>query len=120
MGKGIFQIGVKYAVDGLIKGLTGNVLTHFIVSGTVIVAGWYCGITTHEWLWIIMCITAVMAMEYMNTAVEQLCDHLHPDRHPMIANVKDLAAGAVLVTCIGAVIIGIIIFYPYVTELITS
>ena len=120
MGKGIFQIGVKYAVIGVFKGLTGNVLTHFIVSGATIAAAWALGITTAEWLWIIFCIIAVMAMEYMNTAVEQLCDHLHPERHPMIANVKDMAAGAVLITCIGAVVIGVIIFYPYVADLLIA
>ncbi len=39
----------------------------------------------------------MLSAEFLNTAVEKLCDHLHPDRHPSIGTVKDLAsAGAFL------------------------
>ena len=44
----------------------------------------------------------VLAAELINTAVEHLADHLHPDQHPTIGLVKDCAAGAVLVLSIGA------------------
>ena len=37
----------------------------------------------------------MLAAEFLNTAVEKLCDHLHPAQHPKIGIVKDLAsAGA--------------------------
>lgn len=41
---------------------------------------------------------AVLAVEFLNTAVEKLCDHLHPDHHPAIGRVKDLGSAAVLCT----------------------
>jgi diacylglycerol kinase (ATP) len=44
----------------------------------------------------------VLAAEVMNTAVEGLADHLHPEQHPAIKAVKDCAAGAVLVASVAA------------------
>jgi undecaprenol kinase len=43
-----------------------------------------------------------LAVELINTAVEKLVDHLRPDIHPDIKFVKDVLAGAVLVSCIAA------------------
>ncbi|HUO19311.1 MAG TPA: diacylglycerol kinase [Steroidobacteraceae bacterium] len=44
----------------------------------------------------------VIAAELLNTAIETLADHLHPDLHPRIRLVKDCAAAAVLVAVLGA------------------
>jgi undecaprenol kinase len=54
------------------------------------------------WAVIALAIAGVLAAELFNTAVEQLADHLHPDQHPHIRIVKDCAAGAVLLTTLGA------------------
>jgi len=45
---------------------------------------------------------AVIATELVNTALENLVDHLHPELHPKIRVVKDCAAGAVLIAALGA------------------
>jgi diacylglycerol kinase (ATP) len=37
-----------------------------------------------------------LAVELLNTAIEKLCDHVTPDRHPTIGIVKDLGSAAVL------------------------
>ena len=58
------------------------------------------------WAIIAITITLVLAIELMNSAFEALVDHLHPDRHPEIRIIKDMAAGAVLLTSIGALTIG--------------
>ena len=54
--------------------------------------------------WAIMAVTIAMVMgaELVNTAIEHLVDHLHPQQHEAIRIVKDCAAGAVLLTSIGA------------------
>lgn len=44
----------------------------------------------------------VLAAELFNTALEELADHLHPERDPRIRRVKDLAAAAVLILSVGA------------------
>ncbi len=58
------------------------------------------------WWGIILLVSVlVMAFEALNSALERLIDHLHPDIHPEIGIVKDMAAGAVLLLSIGALII---------------
>jgi diacylglycerol kinase len=58
------------------------------------------------WAIVAITISFVLAMELMNAALEALLDHLHPDRHPEIRIIKDMAAGAVLLASIGALAIG--------------
>jgi undecaprenol kinase len=55
------------------------------------------------WALIIVTMIAVLATEMINTAVEHLADHLHPDQHPRIKVVKDCAAAAVLIASLGAI-----------------
>jgi diacylglycerol kinase (ATP) len=55
------------------------------------------------WAIILLTVMLVLAAELFNTAVEILADHLHPEQHPRIKLVKDCAAGAVLITSIGAI-----------------
>jgi diacylglycerol kinase (ATP) len=49
----------------------------------------------------------VLAAELLNTAVEHLADHLHPELHPHIKAVKDCAAAAVLIASLGALAVAI-------------
>ncbi len=49
----------------------------------------------------------VLMAELFNTAVEVLADHLHPEQHPEIRAVKDIAAGAVLISSIFAVLVAV-------------
>ncbi|MGV7030793.1 diacylglycerol kinase [Methylobacterium symbioticum] len=60
-------------------------------------------------LWVKVALVAslllMLAAEFLNTAMEKLCDHLHPDRHPAIGTVKDLAsAGTFLAQMIAALV----------------
>ena len=56
----------------------------------------------------------VLAAELLNTAVEALADHLHPEQHPAIKAVKDCAAGAVLVASVGALAVAAAFLYDVV------
>ena len=55
------------------------------------------------WAVFVLIIGAVLAAELFNTALEFLIDRVHPDLHPMIANAKDCAAGAVLLLSFAAI-----------------
>jgi diacylglycerol kinase (ATP) len=59
-------------------------------------------------------IVAVWTAEALNTALELLGDAAAPDPHPLVGQAKDVAAGAVLISAIGAVVIGALVFAPYV------
>lgn len=60
------------------------------------------------WAVVAMCCALVLGLELMNSALEALVDHLHPDEHPEIRLVKDMAAGGVLVASIGSLICGVL------------
>lgn len=85
-----------------------------VIALMVIAAGFYFKITLHEWLWVLLCIAMVIGLEMVNTAIETLANRLHPDRHPDIKIVKDVAAGAVLWAAVMSVVVGLIIFWPKV------
>jgi len=54
------------------------------------------------WALALLTSALVVAAELLNTALEELADHLNPQEHPRIRLVKDCAAGAVLVAVLGA------------------
>lgn len=85
---------------------------HFLATLTVIALGFVCSISKIEWMVILLAIALVMALELVNTAIEKLCDKLHPNTDDAIGKVKDMAAAAVLFTSLLAGIIGGIIFIP--------
>lgn len=60
------------------------------------------------WALVGMTIALVLAAELINTALEHLVDHLHPERHPRIKLVKDCAAAAVLLLSLAAVWVGVL------------
>ena len=57
------------------------------------------------WALVGLVCAAVLAAELMNTPLEHLVDHLHPEQHPSIKIVKDLGAAAVLVLSLGALVV---------------
>ncbi|WGK64060.1 diacylglycerol kinase [Croceiramulus getboli] len=78
----------------------------------VTLAGFYFEISTTEWLIQILAIALVLAVEGLNTAVEEMADFVHPDFHSSIGRVKDIAAGAVTFAALGALIAGVLIYGP--------
>ena len=90
-----------------------NLSFHLIAAMAVIIAGIVLGITRTEWIMVVMCIGTVIAAELFNTAIEKLVDLVSPERHPVAGQVKDIAAGAVLICAVAAAIIALIIFIPY-------
>jgi len=84
----------------------------------VILLGWFFSISPTEWMFAIFMIGLVLSAEAFNTALEELCDKYKTDPDPHIAKIKDLSAAAVLIASTTALIIGAIIFVPYLIELI--
>ncbi len=83
-----------------------------IAAALVTILGAFLAISIVEWAILVLTASAVICAEIINTAVEETCDLLHPENHPKARYAKHCAAGAVLVTSIAAVIIGVIIFLP--------
>lgn len=107
-----------YAWQGIrcCVGKEQNLSFHLIATVCVVVAGFSLGITRSEWMAIVICIGVVIAAELFNSAIERLVDLVSPQRHPVAGQVKDIAAGAVLVCALAAMVVGLIIFVPYLTR----
>ncbi|MCO5069385.1 MAG: diacylglycerol kinase family protein [Kiritimatiellae bacterium] len=104
----------RYAFRGvahfLIKGVHARI--HLALATAAIALGFALHITRAEWLAVILAIGLVLSAEAFNSALEELADAVHPERHPGIGRAKDLAAGAVLLAAIAAAVVGAVIFLP--------
>ncbi len=105
----------KFAFNGIRIVLCSqqNAWIHASATVMVLIFGINFGLTKSEWCWIIIATIAVWTAETLNTAIEFLTDIASPGFDPLAAKAKDVAAGAVLITAIGAVLIGLLIFSPY-------
>lgn len=103
-----------YALDGIVILFREerNARFHLSVSVFVVVMGFLLHISTIEWLIVLILIALVLSMEAINSALENLCDHVTPKWNNVIKKVKDLSAAAVLMVTIIAIICGLIIFLP--------
>jgi diacylglycerol kinase len=93
---------------------THNMWLHILAAMAVIALGLFFSITQTEWLFIIFACGLVMVSEAFNTAIEIDIDLTSPEYHPYARNTKDVASGAVLISAITALIIGLFIFIPYI------
>lgn len=94
-----------------------NITFHLIAAIIVVATGFCFGISRTEWMVVMLCIGTVIAAELFNSAIERLVDMVSPEWKKIAGEVKDIAAGAVLITAIAAAIVGMIVFLPYVIAL---
>jgi diacylglycerol kinase len=90
-----------------------NAWIHAAATLLVVAAGLSFGLTKAEWCWIVLAVVSVWTAEALNTAFEFLTDVASPEFHPLAAKAKDVAAGAVLITALGSVLIGLLVLGPY-------
>ncbi len=103
-----------YAGKGIKSFITRehNAWIHSVATVIVIFLGFYFHISTSEWAVLCICIGMVFAAEAFNTAIERLVNLVSPGRNEMAGDVKDIAAGAVLICAIAAAAAGLLIFIP--------
>ncbi len=104
----------KYALKGMWLLITTehSIMVQMAIGLIVIVFGWWYHISATEWILQILAIGIVLVAESLNTAIEKICDFIHPDHHKRIGFIKDISAGAVSFAAISAIIIGLIIYLP--------
>lgn len=93
---------------------THNAWIHTVIFIAAILIGFYFKITSTEWAMLVFAGGLVFVSEAFNTAIEIDMNLTSPDHHPYARDTKDVAAGAVLLSAITAVVIGILIFGHYV------
>ncbi|HMO62383.1 MAG TPA: diacylglycerol kinase family protein [Ferruginibacter sp.] len=110
-----------YALRGIRYGFAtqANLRIHLLATVLVTGAGFGLAISAAEWLVVVLCCTAVISLELLNTALEKLCDSFTTALHPGVKIIKDAAAGAVLVAAAGSAVCGCIIFVPKILNVLS-
>lgn len=95
-----------------------NAWIHACATLCVVGAGFFFHVSAAEWCRLVLSLMAVWTAEALNTAFEFLADVASPEFHPLVEKAKDVAAGAVLISAIGALIIGLLVLGPHFVELL--
>lgn len=114
-----FFKSIHYALEGINYALNNdqNLVIHFIAALIVIIASIIFDISPFEMGILGLTILLVIAAEMINSAIEKMVD-LITKEHRMEAKIaKDVSSGMVLLIAIGSVIIGILVFTPYILRL---
>jgi diacylglycerol kinase (ATP) len=90
-----------------------NARIHFAASLGVVVTALALGVSRDDWVSLLIAMALVWLAEALNSALEYLCDVAHPEPHPLIGKAKDVAAAGVLLVALAAVVIGVLVFLPY-------
>ncbi len=83
-----------------------------IIALLAIGLGLWLKVSGPEWAIIFTLIALVLGLEMVNTAIEAVVDLAHPALHPLAKKAKDSAAGAVVLSAIVSVAVGLVIFLP--------
>jgi diacylglycerol kinase len=89
-----------------------NFRIHLAIGLLVTLAGIFLGLSWVEWAVVAILVVVVLAAEMVNTMVEALVDLVTQEYHPLAKVAKDVAAGVVLLSAIGSVVVGALIFLP--------
>lgn len=69
-----------------------------------------------EWIFVTSAIFIVLICEMINTAIEKLCDLIEKGHCVEIEVIKDISSGFVLLASIYSIIVGVIVFLPYLIK----
>ena len=107
-------LSFKFAFEGikLLFKEEHNSWLHILFTILAIALAIWLKISRLEWVLIVFCIGFVFVAEIINTAIENICDFISPERNSMIKRIKDLSAAAVLFSAVTSLIVGALIFLP--------
>lgn len=109
-----FFRSLRYALAGLkFVWRENNFRLETIIALVVIFFMFALGLGRLEKVALLFAIIAVLVLEALNTIFEHLADILKPRLHDYIMIIKDIMAAAVLLTSLGSIFVGLIIFWPY-------
>lgn len=109
----------EYAFEGIDYALNNdqNLVIHFIVAALVIIASIFLKVSPYEMGILGITILVVIATEMINSAIEKMVDLITKEHREEARIAKDVSAGMVLLTAIGSVVIGVLIFLPHIFKL---
>lgn len=107
-----FIKGFYYAGRGIAEAIKErNFRFHLcIMAYALYFSGKFYSFSAEKWAILLLTCGAVLSIEAANTAIERLCDRVTTQSDPLIQKTKDCAAGAVLISAVIAVIVGVLLF----------
>ena len=110
------------AAEGIIEATRTqrHVKFHLMVAFIVLFGCFLIGVEKFEFIAIALITLLVIVAEMFNSALEVVVDLKSPERNEKARIAKDIAAGAVLITAVGALIIGYLILWPYFIRIVND
>ncbi len=109
----------KVAFIGLKLGLLDkSVFMQLVIGIVVTIISLILRLNKIDFIVVLLCIGLVIATEILNTCIEELCNLYTTQQNESIRYIKDISAGAVLFVSILALVIGIVVFLPYIGRLL--
>lgn len=90
-----------------------NMRLHFLFAALVLLSAIALGVPQTQWILLCFCVMLVLVSEMINTAIEHLVDLVKDTFHPQARIIKHISAGMVLVSAVGAMIVGVLVFSRY-------
>ena len=119
-GKEQFHKSVGHALDGIEYAINHerNIKIEIFLAIISSILGFILKISIIEWIVIILLIALIISLELINTSIERCVDLVTKDYHDLAKVSKDMAAGAVLVSSLFSIIVGLLIFLPKLIDII--
>ncbi len=115
------HISFKNAFSGIFWAIQTqpNFRVHIILSVFAIAAGLYLRITQVELSIIVFTIVLGLTAEMINTSIESMTDLITKEWRAQAKIAKDVSAGMMLTVAIGAVVVAVTIYLPYIRRLLS-
>jgi diacylglycerol kinase (ATP) len=112
----------RYAFEGILYAVRTqrNFRIHLVAAAIILICGAILRIARTEFLLLLITISMVIICELLNTAIERAVDTATLEYHPIAKIAKDVAAGAVLISAINSILVGILIFSKYLWIIIEN
>ena len=113
-----FLRSLRYAMRGIasVARQENSFRLQLFAAATMLVFIFAFPLATWERVLLIVMVAAVLVLEILNTIFERISDALKPRLSPVVKEVKDMMAGAVLLTSLTAVVVAVIIFWSYLVQ----
>lgn len=101
----------EHAYHGVVSAVRTqrNMRFHVVAAVAVLVGSLLVGVSELELAVLVLTILVVFVTEMLNTAMEFVVDLVTSEYHPLAKLAKDVSAGAVLVSSVGAVLVGYLV-----------
>lgn len=110
------------AIEGILWAAKSerHIRYHLVAALAVLFLALFFHVTALEFFLLVLATLLVLFAELINTAIETVVDLVSPDYHELAKLAKDIAAGAVLVTSVGAVVLGYLVLSGHIFPLFDS